>query len=567
MPKKDHIIVGISRVHNSAVTLLKNGEIIFHIENERLSNIKYDAYVFQSLAKIPEYVDHVDDICIAGVGKTVPVECFTEDNVYTTFISRLNKNFFNKSYNVYDLWEHHHKLHAACAFYNSGFTNAICIIKDGMGSDYPITDPRFLKGTYGRETSSTFLASYPATFELIDKTVSVPFEAEVVIDNNVKVTNAISEAIAFQKTSKYFGFHELDAGKVMGMSSYGKKNNNNPLIIKNNQVNKELFRSIKNDLRTIELNTDLVPHLVNSDFYEQANFAFDLQQQTQQEIKSYILKMINQTGCKNVCLSGGYFLNCVANYEFLKDLPKDVNVYIEPISSDAGTSIGAAKFIWHEKTKDTTIRSQQSIYYGLKHNYSLNDINKRLINERSKIVSPAEVAEIISKKNIVAIYQGSSESGPRALGNRSILYDPRDTNGKDHVNTIKQREWFRPFAGTVLYEYANEWFDLRGLKESPFMMFAVDILKDKQSLIPAITHVDGTCRVQTLKKEINPHFYTLIEEFYKLTGVPILFNTSFNLAGDCIVETIDDALSTIRRSKIQYLYLPEFNLLIEKEST
>ena len=567
MHKKDHITVGISRVHNSAVTLLKNGELVFHIENERLSNIKYDAYVFQTLAKLPEYVDHVDDICIAGVGATVPVENFTTDNVYTTFIARLNKDFYNKDYNVYDLWKHHHKLHAACAFYNSGFKQAVCIIKDGMGSDYPITDLRFQPRSYGRETSSTFLASYPAVFELIDKTISVPFKSDVVIDGNVTVTEAISEALAFQKTSKYFGFHELDAGKVMGMSSYGKPTTTNPLIFKNNKINTELFKPTTNDLRTVELNTDVVPHLVNADFQTQANFAYDLQQQTQQEIKSYILKIVEQTGCKNVCLSGGYFLNCVANYEFLNNLPKDINLYVEPISSDAGTSIGAAKLIWHEKTGDTTVRPQKSIYYGLKYNYTLDNIIKQLVTETSRSVTPSEVAEIIANKNIVAIYQGSSESGPRALGNRSILYDPRDPNGKDHVNTVKNREWFRPFAGTILHEKTNEWFDLRGLEESPYMMFAVNVLKDKQELIPAITHVDGTCRVQTLKQDTNPHFYKLIEEFYKLTNVPILFNTSFNLAGDCIVETIEDALNTIRKSTIEYLYLPEFNLLIQKEST
>jgi carbamoyltransferase len=132
------------------------------------------------------------------------------------------------------------------------------------------------------------------------------------------------------------------------------------------------------------------------------------------------------------------------------------------------------------------------------------------------------------------------------------------------VNTVKNREWFRPFAGTVLHENANEWFDMRGLDESPYMMFAVDVLEYKRSQIPAITHVDGTCRVQTLKQQANPHFYNLIQEFNRITNVPILFNTSFNLAGDCIVETIDDALRTIRNSSINYLYLPEFNLLISK---
>lgn len=540
--------------------------MVFHLENERLSNIKYDAYVFQTLAKLPDYVDHVNDICVAGVGPTVPVENFTTDNVYTTFISRLNKDFYNKDYNFYDLWAHHHKLHAACAFYNSGFDQALCIIKDGMGSDYYINDQRFLQGSYGRESSTTFIANYPANFVQLDKVVSVPFEANVIVDDNVKITNAISEALAFQKTSKQFGFHELDAGKVMGMSSYGRNDDRNPAIIKQGFVNTELFKPKQNDLRTVEVNTKLAPHLINADFQTQADFAYSLQTQTQNEIKSYILKMVKLTGCKNVCLSGGYFLNCVANYEFLNELPPDIKIYVEPISSDAGTSIGAAKLIWHEKTKDTTKRPQKSLYYGLEYSYSVNDIISKLVKETYTVVTPSDVATIIANKNIVAMYQGRSEAGPRALGNRSILYDPRDPVGKDHVNTVKQREWFRPFAGTVLHEYANDWFDLRGLHESPYMMFAVNVHKNKQSEIPAITHVDGTCRVQTLKHDDNKHFYNLINEFYKLTGVPILFNTSFNLAGDCIVETIDDALGTIRRSEINYLYLPEFNLLIKKDS-
>ena len=175
----------------------------------------------------------------------------------------------------------------------------------------------------------------------------------------------------------------------------------------------------------------------------------------------------------------------------------------------------------------------------------------------------SQVAQLISEKNIVAMFQGRSEAGPRALGNRSILYDPRDPNGKDHVNIVKQREWFRPFAGSVLKEEAKKWFDLKSLNESKFMMFAVDVLKDKQNIIPAITHVDGTCRIQTVSKEDNENFYNLIQEFYKITDVPILFNTSFNLAGNTIVETLEDAIWTLKNSKINYLYLPEMSVLIK----
>ncbi len=183
----------------------------------------------------------------------------------------------------------------------------------------------------------------------------------------------------------------------------------------------------------------------------------------------------------------------------------------------------------------------------------------------NKTVTPLDVAELIANKNIVALFQGRSEAGHRALGNRSILYDPRDPSGKDHVNIVKQREWYRPFAASVLLEHAHDWFDMAGLKESPFMMFAVDVIKNKQKLIPCVTHVDGTCRIQTVTKEQNINFYNLINEFYKLTNVPMLFNTSFNLAGEVIVETEEEAIDVIKRSKIEYLYLPEKQtLIIEK---
>lgn len=183
----------------------------------------------------------------------------------------------------------------------------------------------------------------------------------------------------------------------------------------------------------------------------------------------------------------------------------------------------------------------------------------------NKIVTPLDVAELIANKNIVALFQGRSEAGHRALGNRSILYDPRDPNGKDHVNIVKQREWYRPFAASVMLEHVHDWFDMASLKDSPFMMFAVDVIKDKQNLIPCVTHVDGTCRVQTVTQEQNLNFYNLINSFYELTNVPMLFNTSFNLAGEVIVETEEEAIDVIQRSKIEYLYLPEKQILmIEK---
>jgi carbamoyltransferase len=197
----------------------------------------------------------------------------------------------------------------------------------------------------------------------------------------------------------------------------------------------------------------------------------------------------------------------------------------------------------------------KSLYLGP--TYDLSDIE-------GLDTSYEQVANLISNRNIVAIFQGRSEAGPRALGNRSILYDPRDPDGKDHVNTIKKREAFRPFAGTILKEYVHDWFDMAGLEESPFMMYAADAHPNIRERIPAILHVDQTCRIQTLTREQNEHYYNLIDAFYKQTNVPILFNTSFNLAGEPLVETPEDALKTFNDSEIKYLYFPEIQKLISK---
>ena len=165
-------------------------------------------------------------------------------------------------------------------------------------------------------------------------------------------------------------------------------------------------------------------------------------------------------------------------------------------------------------------------------------------------------ADLLTKQKIVAIFQGESEWGPRALGNRSILFDPRNPNAKEIINKVKKREWFRPFAGSIMLEYANEYFYMLSLKESPYMTFAIQSKPKAKKLIPGIIHVDGTCRIQTVTKEQNSNFYELLDSFYKLTGVPVLFNTSFNLGGETMVETINDAIDTVNRSDIDYLYLP-----------
>lgn len=167
------------------------------------------------------------------------------------------------------------------------------------------------------------------------------------------------------------------------------------------------------------------------------------------------------------------------------------------------------------------------------------------------------VVDLLEQQKVVAIFQGKCEAGPRALGNRSLLYDPRDPDALKKINKIKRREWWRPFAGTILKEYAHEWFEMLTLKETPYMMYSIPVKEEKKHLIPGIIHLDGTSRIQTVTQKQNYYYYRLIKRFYERTGIPVLFNTSFNLAGEVICYTVEDALDILKRSDIDYLYLPE----------
>ena len=227
--------------------------------------------------------------------------------------------------------------------------------------------------------------------------------------------------------------------------------------------------------------------------------------------------------------------------------------------------------MYHKLSNSSTIRERKgdNLYLGPKYNFTsqqLKSAAKEFAADIKDNVTNEEVVDLITSKNIVAVFQGQSENGPRALGNRSLLYDPTDPKGKDHVNEIKNREYFRPFAGSILEEDVHEWFDLRGMDSSPTMMYAVNCQPGVKEKIPAIIHVDDTCRIQTVNREQNENYYDLIKAFKEKTGCPIIFNTSFNLGGEPLVETLDDALRTLQNSRIEYLYLPEYNTLFKIEN-
>lgn len=179
-------------------------------------------------------------------------------------------------------------------------------------------------------------------------------------------------------------------------------------------------------------------------------------------------------------------------------------------------------------------------------------------------VSYDNIAKMLFDKKIVAIFQARSEAGPRALGNRSMLYTPTDPDGRDYINKVKGRELFRPLAASILHEFANDWFDMLGVPEAPHMTFSFRANPNKAHMIPSVIHVDGSCRIQTVTEKQNLHYYNLIKSFYEVSGVPMVLNTSFNLAGEPIAETFNDAFRTFTNSDIDILYLPELQTAIEK---
>lgn len=180
---------------------------------------------------------------------------------------------------------------------------------------------------------------------------------------------------------------------------------------------------------------------------------------------------------------------------------------------------------------------------------------------------PCDIANLLLDNNIICVFNGRAEAGSRALGNRSLIFNPKISSNKDMVNEIKGREKFRPLACSILLDEVKNWFHMNEIEESPFMTYSFDVKKEKKQLIPSVIHVDDTCRIQTVTEENNFNYYSIIESFFKLTNIPLVGNTSFNLAEEPIVETIEDAIKTIYNSKLNYLYFPECKFLIKKENS
>jgi carbamoyltransferase len=560
MKNRNVYILGISAFYpDSAAALIKNGEVIAAAQEERFTRKKHDgSFPDRSIryclkeAHIP--MDRVDIVSFHGV---------SQKNISQKFIRE------KLEYKGKIIFIEHHKSHAASAFYPSPFDKAAVIVADDTIGD--------ISTCFGRGDGNT-------------------------LDLYREVPSPHSLGLLYSAFTYYAGFNvNSDEYKIMGLAPYGEPKFTDLIL-------DELI-DLKND-GTFKINTDYFNaegiHALTNEKFDQLFCGprrypgerlhekhMDLARSVQVVAESVMMKMAKcvhqDTGLSNLCLAGCVALNCVANGKMLKRGPFK-NVWIQPASSDAGGALGAALVAWYEclgssREKKEAKDDQKASLLGpsfsdeeIETYLGENDIAYERLRHEDMIRS---VSSLLAKQNVVGWFQGRMEFGPRALGSRSILADPRCRDMQSVINEkIKFRESFRPFAPSVLLEEAKEYFEID--HESPYMLFAVPVKEDKKentavnskikglsklrikrSEIAAVTHVDYSARVQTVSKEDNSLFHELIRRFYEDHGCPVLVNTSFNVKGEPIVCTPEDAYRCFMKTEMDYLVMGSF--LIEKK--
>jgi carbamoyltransferase len=534
--------LGVSPTHDSSVCVFDKNKILYFSKEERKSKIKRDR------EPILSFIHSLNNYEIKKIVWCPPYEQIWFP--YINLIKKIKKN----NIEIIDLYDKHHLQHASLAFYNSGFKNASIIVIDRNGS---------LIENCARESETIFFAQYPCDFKEIYKSFWVfnnvssnklsLFKKENP-DCEIDTRSMLGITKVYETATNLIGQNVLENGKTMGLSSYGKENKNFPNLFFNNIPQDYYFSHCEEENMPaifLDLNDKKTQNITKNNYQIYADYSYQVQKQTQEAVCHLIQKSIDKNKCKNICITGGYGLNVVANQYYISQFP-DVNFYFEPLADDSGNSIGGAMLAYRMDTQDKTIsKIKNTFFQGEKY-----DIRKVY----GKKISIKEVSDILQNKKSLGIYYKLAESGPRALGHRSIFFDARNPNAKELINRVKNREWYRPFAGIMLEEDAEKYFYINDKNNYEFMtvnFYAKDIAKKE---IPGILHVDNTCRIQVIKNTSEPAFQ-LLKQFKKDTGVGVLLNTSFNLSGMPLVETPDDALKMLNGSSLDYVWFPETEIL------
>jgi len=557
-------ILGINLSHDRSSALIVDGKIVTAIAEERLDKVKKSLGLTLSRKyRLPPFlainyclesknlsIDDLDYIIIDHAVNPVNLE------IIKKIIPIKNKK------KVHSLpHPSHHLAHSFSTFFCSPFEEAAILVADVFGNE--------VIGK-GNEAESGFYA--------YDNKITPVFKNYQILRGKNKyfaltyLYRFITLSLGF--TIEYPGLErneQLDeAGKTMALAAYGKRRKDWPSLVRiiNGKLDTSNFYpwAIEMGIGKVE-NGMLIPK-IRDEKCSLNEFHKDLARKIQEEFEKGIIylanKLYKKTKSKNLCLAGGGFLNCIVNRKILENTPFE-NIFIQPAATDDGNAIGAALYGWHVLAKKRKRFILENAYLGK--NYSDNEIKKALKefgltpNYLSKKDLLRKTAKYIAEGKIVGWFQGGAEFGPRALGHRSILADPRRPEMPELINKkVKHRESFRPYAPSILEEFLNEYFDLPCV--SPFMLLVGYVKKDKDKKIPAVVHIDGTARIQTVNKKNNGIFYDLIYEFYQLTGIPLVLNTSFNLKGKPIIESPTDALDVFFNTGIDVLVLG--NYLIDK---
>lgn len=542
-------ILGLSGPgHDLAFCLLDKGQIVTAIEEERISREKHGLGFRSKIGRGMQY-------CLDSMNyKIENLELIiTNDLTEYGFLEML---FRNKIQQVKII--NHHLAHAASAYYLSGYDECAVLIIDGAGSTEGPTG--------GREVISLGHAS-GGNIDLDKKFYGDTWNLSNYIDMNVgKRDDILTDSLGdFYKLFTFLcGFKFLEEGKLMGLAPYGKDTYVKE-ISKYIAVDKDKIEIRFNNKDFFNFYSELVANKNEAElFCIRADLGYAAQYLLEECVFIILDWLYERTKCTNVCFSGGVALNSVLNGKIISRTPFK-KVFIQPAANDAGTAIGSALYGYHVILGNKYIpRTTMKLAY-MGRLYEEDDIMSAIKkydrdicwqkNDYSEIVRIAAV--MISEGKIIGWFQGRSEIGPRALGNRSILADPRKKDMKDILNhRVKFREAFRPFAPSVLQEYAKEYFEMEQ-DESPFMLMVYKIKDNVLKDIPAVTHVDGTARVQTVTKQ-NGIYYDLITAFYDITGIPLVLNTSFNIKGQPMVETPEDAIQSFLDADMDALFIGEY---------
>lgn len=542
-------ILAYNVAHDASVCVLNDGVVEFFCKEERLSLKKHDKYPWKSLALFEKINNSPIDLALYITPTNLP-------NLIEDLFSDYVRKMFNCSHiNISELT--HHKFHAALAYTNSQFNEALCFVADRTGAIY-YDDPnnRVREGeTIFRCKDDHIVDIYKnLMIEYSDKEFNFSYQFSNLCrhlnltfpDCDLHFQKGHNITRVYEAATTAIGEDVLENGKTMGLASYGKELDIDLFV--DDKPNDKILSY--RDGKSI-VNTFYPTYFFSEEAYQEyADLAKTVQIQTQEQCLKIIKKYVEKTGIKNVCICGGFGLNIVANSYYQKMLP-DVNFYFEPNSDDTGISIGGAMLYYSEYTAKKCQPLTNTFY----HFY--NDIKI----DADKKTDISKIVDLLLNENAVGIFEGAPEAGPRALGHRSILFNPNVENCKDKINSIKQREWYRPFAAIILEEYFEDYFETNGLSSSPHMTQSFVCKQITKDVANGIVHVDDTCRVQTINKN-DGTLYKILTQFYEATGIPILLNTSLNLAGQPLIFNKKEALNMLNMSELQYLYIVDDEVLV-----